>query len=428
MTALSAPAPPVRRVAFVALVALVATLPAGNLSLGPVQVVQAMAVLPVIAVATAAAVELSLPLPPWQIGLPLAAMPVSAALSSVSTPVPEVSLNLNIALVLGLLVVVAMWAVVDRPARLVALVALLVLAGAGVGIVSVASAGDLSTAASGAIVRGRASGIFAQPNELGIFTAMLLPVATALTLARVGAQRVVAGLGVLLIGSALVLSLSRGAWLGAVVGIGTLAILLPDRRSLTRALAMGATTVGVLFVLLAPPSTSNAVAQRVSSVVAGEDNPYDERPEVYADAARQFADSPLVGQGPGAFSHVARGLTQDGYDLDIWHAHSLPLVVATEHGIVGVAALLGLALGLTHLLRRDVWSRNQHRGDGDRQVTIMAAGLFGGLAAALAHGLVDYPLRNPVSGMTAWLVLALTVASIRCVSRPEPATEEDRAR
>lgn len=417
-----------RRSTFVAVIALVVTLPLGNVSLGPFQLVQAMAFLAVATVATVAAMQLWLPLPPWQIGLPLATMVVSAALASLGTPVPGVSLHMNVALAIGVLVLVAMWAVVDEAPRLIAVVSALVLAGGIVGVVSLASAGDLSTAAGGAIVRGRASGVFAQPNELGIFAAMLLPVALALALATSGLHRVAAGTGAVLVAAALTLSLSRGAWFGAAVGVLALLVLLPERRRRVGTLATGAAALGTLVLLLAPPSMSSAVSQRVSSMITGDENPYDERSEVYAEAARQIADSPVVGQGPGAFSMTARGLTPDGYDLDISHAHSLVLVVATEYGVLGVLALLGLGLGLAHVLRRSVWPRSgRPRGEAP-QVTIVAAGLVAGLAAAFAHGVVDYPLRNPVSGMTAWLVLALTVASVRCLQRPVPDLgEEGRA-
>ena len=419
---------PTPRVAFLGMAALMVTIPMGNLGVGPLQLVQAMAMLAVLVVLTTAAIRLRLTLPPWPIGLPLFAMVVVAALASRGTPVPDVSFRINAALVVGVLLVVSMWSVVDRPSRLRTLVLMLVLAGAGVGVLSLAQAGGLSTAAGGAIVRGRVAGIFAQPNELGVFAAMLLPVAVALAFARVGVQRLLAYGCALAIGSALVLSLSRGAWFGAGIGILVLLMQLPNRARAMGALAAGLVAVGATVLLLAPRALIAVVGRRIASVTTpGVDNPYDERDEIYAEASRQIVDSPVLGHGPGAFTMTARRLTQDGYDLSIDHAHSLVLVAATEYGLLGLLSLLALGLGLTWMLYRFCWRHRRGVTEEAREVTTLASGLFAGLVAVSAHGMVDYPLRNPVSGMTVWIVIALTAASIRCAQLLSSARTEENA-
>ncbi|WP_338748868.1 O-antigen ligase family protein [Janibacter alittae] len=406
----------------------VGSLPVGNVSVGPLQLIQVMTALAVLTTLTVSVIQLRLPLLPWPVGLPLGAMGVSAALATSGTPVPDVSLRINAAFAVGALLVAAMWIVVDRASHLMLLARVLVVAGAVVGVMSATSVDELTTAAGGAIVRGRAVGVFAQPNELGVFTAMLLPVAIALALARSGRQRLVASLGAASLASALVLTLSRGAWFGAAVGVLVLLMQLPDRRRTAGTLAAGLAAMGAAAWLVAPPALATVVDQRISSISSGpSENPYDERSEIYAEASRQFTDAPLTGHGPGAFTKTAHRLTQDGYDLDIVHAHSLPLVVITEYGLIGALCGIALALGLVHLLYRAWWQRRDHVTGVEREVAIVAAGLFAGLVAVLAHGMVDYPLRNPVAGTTAWLLLALAVASVRCARRTSatPAREDD---
>lgn len=421
-----------QRCALSTVILLIVSIPAGNTAIGPLQLIQVMAILAVMAVLTTAAIRLRLPLPPWLVGLPLSAMVVAAALATLGTPVPDVSFRINGAMAVGVLLVVAMWVVVDRPAYLMTLVRSLALAGATVSVIALTSTGDLSTAAGGAIVVGRVVGIFAQPNELGVFAAMLLPAAVALALTRSGVQRLLASAAAMVIAGALVLSLSRGAWFGAAIGILALMLQLPDRRRTASVLVAGFVSLGAGALLFAPSSLVAVVDQRIASVTSQRaENPYDEREEIYAEAGRQISDSPLFGHGPGAFTRTAHRITQDGYDLNVDHAHSLILVVATEYGMLGTLAFLALCSGLVTLLYQSCWRRRSTVSGTFREVTIVVAGLFAGLTALVAHGVVDYPLRNPVTGMTAWIILGLTVAGIRCARLAQPGppatTKEDRS-
>lgn len=405
--------PFVRRGAFALLALLVASLPVGNQSVGPLQLVQPVAILAAAAVLVVDIGLMRVRVPPWQVGLPLAGMMLAAALSSVSSPVPDSTFRINAGFIVGSLLVVAMWNALDNLGRMRSLMRLLVLSAVIVAFISLRDLDSLDAAAGGAVVTGRAVGVFSQPNELGLFMAMLLPPTVALAWAKRGPQRVFATLAAAVIFAALLVSLSRGAWLGAILGVAVLALLL--RLPLARwaqvvTLGMLLATVAWLF---APPAVVDIVAQRAGSI-GGAANPYDERGDIYAEAGRQFLDSPWIGHGAGAFSAIARRLGPDGHDLYAEHAHSLLLVVATEYGAVGVLALGSLGIGLAWLLRRAMWGAPpQGATVVRREEEIMTTGLFAGLVALIGHGVMDYPLRNPVTGMTAWLILALTVGGVR---------------
>ena len=396
----------------------VAALPLGAISVGPLQVVQLMAVLAaggVFAIETARGTFTPVP---WPIGLPLSAMVVSAALSTYVSPVPDVTFRLDVALVVSLILIAATHSVVSSAARLRTLARLLIAAGALIGATSTSGAGQAEVSNAGAVVTGRAVGIFSQPNELGIFCAMLLPIGLALALAEQGRRaRLLAALGTLAIFAGLMVSLSRGAWSGAVVALLAFWIFLPDRRRFLVPVAAVVGASAALLVILSRVPVVGIVNQRLLSLFDGAANPYDERPAIYAEARRQITESPWIGNGPGAFPVTATQLSQDGYYLQAEHAHNLLLNTWAEHGLIGLLCLLGLMLGLASRLLPAARAVRSRLEDPDALlVSRMLAGTTAGLVAVLAHGVIDYPLRNPVTGAVVWFVVGLAAASARVAS------------
>ncbi|QWC85307.1 O-antigen ligase family protein [Nocardioidaceae bacterium] len=393
----------------------VVTLPLGSVGVGPLQVVQLMAVVAAGGVLAVEAARGDFVPVPWPVGLPLAAMLVSAALSTYVSPSPDVTFRLDVALVVSVLLIAVTHSVISSAGRLRLVVRLLVAAAAVVGALSVQGAGEAQVSNAGAVVTGRAVGIFEQPNELGIFCAMLLPVAAGLALAERGRRgRILATLGALAILVGLVVSLSRGAWTGAVVGMLVFWALLPDRRRFLLPVATAVGTIAALLVVLARVDIVAIVNQRLLSLFDGTQNPYDERPAIYAEARRQITDSPWIGQGPGAFAQVGTQLNQDGYYLQAEHAHNIFLNTWAEYGLIGLLCLLGLMVGLASRLLPGARSvRGRLDEAGPALASRLLAGTTAGLVAVLAHGIVDYPFRNPVTSTTLWFLVGLAAASAR---------------
>ena len=394
----------------------VAALPIGAFEVGPLQVVQLFAVLAaggVFAIETARGDYAPVP---WPIGLPLTAMVVSAALSTYVSPAPDVTFRLDIALVVSLLLIAASHSVISSPARLRTVARILVAAAAFIGATSIGGAGQAEVSNAGAVVTGRAIGIFAQPNELGIFCALLLPIAAALALSEPSRRgRLLATAGAAAIFAGLAVSLSRGAWTGAVVGMLAFWMFLPDRRRFLVPVASATAGALALLVILSRVPIIGIINQRLLSLVDGTSNPYDERPAIYAEARRQISVSPWIGNGPGAYPTVATQLSQDGYYLQAEHAHNLFLNTWAEYGLIGLACLIALMVGLaSRLLPASRAVRDRIGDDVDAlMVSRMIAGTTAGLVAVLAHGVVDYPLRNPITSTTLWFVVGLAAASAR---------------
>lgn len=278
--------------------------------------------------------------------------------------------------------------------------------------------GDLTTSAGGAVVSGRLQGPFAQPNELGAYCAMLLPllVAAAVQL-RDAALRVLAWAGTAVVVAALLLCLSRGAWAGAAAGVLLLAVLLPRTRPL---LSVGAPVAlaGLLgAMLLGPSGPAGVLLARFASMGSPEASPDDHRAEIWGLAARTFEAHPVLGAGPGGLLPASTAGDSATIGVAPLHAHNLVLTVASETGLVGLLALGVIALAAVRTVLSAPGATLPRPG-----TTTLAArraatsgwpqlALVASVAAVAVHGLIDFPWRNPALTYTTWVVAGVVAAT-----------------
>jgi O-antigen ligase len=105
-------------------------------------------------------------------------------------------------------------------------------------------------------------------------------------------------------------------------------------------------------------------------------------------AWRMGLDSPILGVGPDNFLYAYRtryALPDAWEELNLNHPHNAVLDLWTRMGI------LGLASGIWLVAATVIRGYNTFRG-GSAMVWPIALGLLGGLAASLAHGLIDNSL------------------------------------
>ncbi len=258
---------------------------------------------------------------------------------------------------------------------------------------------------SATVVVGRPSGYFAEPNGLGLFCGIIMLVSLGLWIWSPSWQArsvsIAGGVAGFLATTALAASLSRGAWLGAGVGLVTFAVLYrPVLRIVARLAVLGVVSWFVVAESGVLGGLPTILIARAETLLGGESNPYDVRPLTWAEAARQFLSSPIIGHGPNSFGVLSAEWPSRIQFYPRVHAHNGLLTIATETGILGVAAVLCLVLFSTVATLR-VGGRDPIR-----------VALFSSLVAVSGHLLVDYPLRNPVLMLTVWCVLGLLVASI----------------
>jgi putative inorganic carbon (hco3(-)) transporter len=287
---------------------------------------------------------------------------------------------------------------------------LIVCISAAAGIVSliaIAGAGDIQLRGGGANASGRAQAGFSSPNLLAFFLVLALCPALALGLIERRWRRYASLAAAGLVFAALMLTLSRGAIIGAMVSL-----LVMLKWPTFRRILAGLLVAVVVFTALNlnPIEHSREVAlvkTRFSTLVSGQEGRTNPRLRIYERVPEMIADAPLAGIGAANFSIVSPsyGLGDLGGD-PFAHAHNVPLTIAAETGLIGLAAFLAFVLGLARNSLDVLRARGQP--DYGLGVALVAA-----LAGLFANSMTDYPLRaNPVMA-----VLMLEVGAVLAYAR-----------
>ncbi len=262
---------------------------------------------------------------------------------------------------------------------------------------------------AGADSRPRAAGPIGDPN----FFAQSMVVVVALAVerlknSRMPAHRAIAGLAALAASASVVFSFSRGGFAALAV---VLAIsLLARPRSRTLLVATG------VVLLLASPFVVRELGPRfagmrgVTDVSAGRvatDRAVSGRAAEMLAAVQMFGDHPWLGVGVGNFNERYQDYAARG-DLEQRRggrsAHSLPLEIAAEIGLVGLVAFSAMvAVAYRRLRSTAVAPRDGPAADERLMAQGVAVALTGFLTASLLlHG--AYPELM-------WVLLGLGIAS-----------------
>ena len=202
----------------------------------------------------------------------------------------------------------------------------------------------------------RAFSTFGNPNFLGVFFAMLLPLALyeLLRSTTVLARLLFANLLVVMT-LALLLTFSRSAWVAAALALLVLLLAHGGRGRLVAGLAGALLIVAIAgdFMISRQAQVSSgssalsALVHRALSVTESGGSTRS-RIGVWQEALRVSASRPLTGYGPDSFGIVyPRYRTGDwapGYLID--KAHNDPLQLAATEGILGVAAYVWLSVAM----------------------------------------------------------------------------------
>ncbi len=141
--------------------------------------------------------------------------------------------------------------------------------------------------------------------------------------------------------AALMLALSgvRGAWMGGIAA-GVWAVFRFRRG---RGYVVTALVIFSLMVL-ALPTTRARMAKIDEDMQAGRNIGY--RVELWKAATRMAGDHPVTGVGPGRFKKEIADYVPPGVKATAGHAHSVPFHMLAEGGVVGLAGIFLLYLGL----------------------------------------------------------------------------------
>jgi O-antigen ligase len=239
-------------------------------------------------------------------------------------------------------------------------------------------------------VNGRAVSTFIVPGEFAGYLCFLVPIGAGIALtARLTLLRAVGGAAAIFGAVALWSTFSRAGIFGLSAGIAFFIYMQRSRW-----------WVGAALVV--------ALALEARWLLGFNDhhNPGEEyvRLPIWEAAARTMALFPLTGTGPGAFRHVFSAIAPPSSVAGAFHAHSYPLTVLTETGLLGIATVAALWWSFVAELRRA-------RARAEARARLLALALAAAFVATWVQGAVDF-VSVVVLGL--WLpCMALTLSAAR---------------
>lgn len=291
----------------------------------------------------------------------------------------------------------------------------LAVAGGILGTVAVATSGEQVLVEGGAAATGRAQAGFDHPALLAFFLVLAFPPATALALhgRRLALRPVWAGCAGLCV-AGIAFSLTRGAILALALSLLVLLFLPAFRRWAVVAIVLLAVFAAFNARAIQDSPQLEVIGQRLSTITETQATASNQRPYIWSKTPSMIADHPIFGVGAGNFSSWAPRYAIVGYDgAPFIHAHNVPLTIAAENGIIGLALLLtfGVAVvvvGLRALLRG---MHSPHYA--------FAVAAAASVAAAFITGMLDDPAATVVI-MAAILILIGCLAAAERLTREEP--------
>jgi O-antigen ligase len=269
----------------------------------------------------------------------------------------------------------------------------------------------------------RVNSLFFDPNIYGRFLALVMIALGAVVLWRRRERDVLAAGAVLLwLLAGLVTSFSQSSIAALLLGLAVLAAYRWDVRATL--FAAGALVVaGLLVVALAPASLHFGLKGSGGSA----SNATSGRTKLIEGGLELFAERPLQGYGSGSFQTEYERHSATGAQNATSASHTIPVTVAAEQGIVGLALYVALLVVAFVTLLRGAGRPPPPAGDGDTEaVTIdndlttpaIARVVIAACFAALVLHTFAYAdfLEDPMT----WTLLGIGVALLRARPLGEP--------
>ncbi len=240
----------------------------------------------------------------------------------------------------------------------------------------------------------RVNSLFFDPNIYGRFLALVMIALTAVVLWRRRERDVLLAGGVLLwLLAGLVTSFSQSSIAALLLGLAVLAAYRWDAL-VTAYVSVSLVVLALLVVLLAPSSLHFGLKGSGGST----QNATNGRTKLIEGGLELFAKRPLEGYGSGSFQKEYERNSRTTAQNATSASHTIPITVAAEQGIVGLALYVALLV---------VAFLTLFRGAGRSPPRIAIAAAF---AALVLHTLTyaDF-LEDPMT----WTLLGIGVALVR---------------
>ncbi len=264
-------------------------------------------------------------------------------------------------------------------------------------------------------IAGRAVATLENPNMLGEYLVLILPMALALLLVKDGGNKKYSFMCTATMAMCLLLTWSRGAWLGFMFAV-VVFLLIWSKRS------MWIFAAGILSLPILPFILPDSIINRFTSIGNMADSSTSYRVSIWRGAVHMLRDNLFggIGVGESAWYEVYPDYTLPGIEAAP-HSHNLFIQIALEQGIFGLIVFL-IILFLLIRISFNLFARMVKKSDSITEVyryntRLMIAGPLCGLAGVLLQGLTDYSWYNYRVYLIFWLVLGLIPALVKSSDR-----------
>jgi O-antigen ligase len=228
----------------------------------------------------------------------------------------------------------------------------------------------------------RLRSVYGSPNNVGLYLGRIVPLALAVTIARVRrSRRILYALGGLLMLVAIGLSLSRGAiLLGLPAGLALVMLVVGGR--------WGRVATGAALVIGAGTLVPLSQHPRFKGLLNFSEGTTGFRLMLWRSTLSMLRDHPLFGIGLDNFLYQYRGryiMPEAWFEPNLSHPHNIILDYWVRLGIIGLAAGVWLQVAFWRL----TWRLQARLKQSDVALRAVVVGLMGSMADFLAHGLVD---------------------------------------
>lgn len=283
----------------------------------------------------------------------------------------------------------------ENDARRIALI--LAAVGGVVGLITLISPPD-------SVIQGRAQGPFGQPNTLGQFITMPIPLAIAF-IVRPPTPRM---RNLMIVCAALALaSLIASASRGSLIGVIAMAIVYLAWRpfryfAVAAALAFGA-LVAVDFKPLTSWAQLDTLTDRITRIGEASDEASVQRLEAYEKTPEMIIDHPFFGVGANNFRYAAPDydLNFPAFTGEFGQAHNTALHIGAERGLIGLGALIWFAVALAQMLWRMIPRAPP-------EWRALAFGLAGAFAGQLMVNMFESGLPDATLALTTFVLAGCT--------------------
>lgn len=254
--------------------------------------------------------------------------------------------------------------------------------------------------------------VFGNPNFLSDFLIVIIPLTLSRWfMARAVQPKILLGAYAVLQVGLLLLTSSRGAWIGIAVGLVVWAAMVITRNGRLTPASVQAwwqrQSSRLKLVMIAGFVTGIIGTVGIGLYLVRSLNApgrsSDLRAEIYTAAVQLFAEKPLTGQGLFTFGRGLVRLPGINPDKPHSHAHDLPLQIAAELGVLGLAALaVTVYIGYRTVQRN--WQSSTAQG------RLILAGATAAVVSVGVHQLTDVPVMMPALALTGLIALVLALA------------------